>query len=71
MTDIASPCIRQCCLDDNNVCLGCFRTMDEICKWNESPHDVKLTILTNAEQRQAIHLRLYKGRTSAINTINK
>ena len=25
-----SPCIKQCRLDENNVCVGCGRTIDEI-----------------------------------------
>ncbi|MBT2912746.1 DUF1289 domain-containing protein, partial [Vibrio anguillarum] len=24
-----SPCIRQCCLDEMDICLGCFRSLNE------------------------------------------
>ena len=30
---VESPCNRICTLDESNVCLGCFRTLDEICRW--------------------------------------
>jgi predicted Fe-S protein YdhL (DUF1289 family) len=34
----ASPCIRNCTLDDEDVCIGCGRTIDEIIEWmNASP----------------------------------
>nr|WP_254619459.1 DUF1289 domain-containing protein [Vibrio metschnikovii] len=26
-----SPCVRHCCLDDKDICIGCGRTLDEIC----------------------------------------
>lgn len=29
----ASPCTRVCTLDDDDVCLGCRRTLDEIVAW--------------------------------------
>jgi len=28
----SSPCIGVCKLDENKVCIGCFRTIDEIRK---------------------------------------
>ena len=31
-----SPCVRNCCLDENDTCLGCGRTLDEILCWRES-----------------------------------
>ncbi len=24
-----SPCVRNCCLDDDLICLGCFRSLEE------------------------------------------
>lgn len=47
-----SPCIRNCCLDDYDVCLGCFRTMQEICAWSQASEETRKAILTNAEQRR-------------------
>ncbi|WP_154401651.1 DUF1289 domain-containing protein, partial [Vibrio cholerae] len=25
---------RHCCLDDKDICIGCGRTLDEICCWS-------------------------------------
>lgn len=30
---VASPCISICRLDENDVCIGCFRTAREITEW--------------------------------------
>ena len=46
--EIGSPCNRICTLNDNNVCQGCKRTLDEIGRW---------TLMTAAE-RQAVLLQL-------------
>ena len=47
--DYSSPCNRVCTLDlQTEVCVGCFRTLDEISHW---------TRYTNAE-RQAIRAAL-------------
>jgi len=48
---LASPCIRRCCLDDDDVCLGCGRTLDEIMVWSESNDDAKAAILARSRQR--------------------
>ena len=34
--EVASPCRRQCCLDDQDVCLGCGRTLAEILAWGQA-----------------------------------
>lgn len=31
---LQSPCVRNCCLDDRDVCLGCGRTLNEIRGWS-------------------------------------
>lgn len=28
-----SPCVRQCTLNDDDVCMGCGRTLDDITGW--------------------------------------
>ncbi len=47
------PCVRKCCLNEEDVCLGCFRTMEEICHWNEAGGEERRTILERAGQRKA------------------
>ncbi len=55
MTDeaeIASPCVRSCCLNDEDVCLGCFRSLAEICAWSQADAMARRQILQNVEQRR-------------------
>ncbi|CAM3973978.1 DUF1289 domain-containing protein [Pseudoalteromonas byunsanensis] len=49
---IDSPCIRNCCLDDHDVCLGCGRTLAEILAWSKSDKNQRLIILARCEQRK-------------------
>ncbi|OAI21366.1 DUF1289 domain-containing protein [Methylomonas sp. MED-D] len=50
---VASPCVRNCCLDDEDVCLGCFRSLSEICGWSVADDRERLSCLARAEQRKA------------------
>ncbi len=52
---VQSPCIRNCCLDDDLTCLGCFRSIEEIKEWGVVDDDRRLIILKNAMQRQQAH----------------
>lgn len=40
---IASPCIKQCALDVNKICLGCFRSIDEITTWSKVDAQTRLS----------------------------
>ena len=54
MTDtngLESPCVRDCCLNVNDVCLGCYRTISEIISWGQSNNEERKTILLMAKQR--------------------
>ena len=46
-----SPCIRNCCLNQNDVCLGCFRTLSDIIAWGQASNDERKVILVNAKKR--------------------
>lgn len=48
----ASPCIRNCCLDNKDICLGCFRHLDEIVAWNSYEEHQKQAVLTDCQQRR-------------------
>lgn len=54
MTDpVASPCVRICCLDDENVCLGCGRTLDDIRRWSQMSDTEKRATNEHAHARCA------------------
>lgn len=47
-----SPCVRQCCLDDDAVCLGCGRHIDEITAWHGADAAARRVILERAAARR-------------------
>lgn len=48
---VQSPCIRNCCLDDLDICLGCFRELEEIKAWSLADDSARHLILANARDR--------------------
>ena len=49
------PCTRNCCLNDEDICLGCFRSLEEITFWGEAVEQERIAILQNAKQRREKH----------------
>lgn len=47
-----SPCVRMCTLDDADICLGCFRSIDEICAWSQASVKEQRDILAKASVRR-------------------
>lgn len=50
--NIQTPCIRHCCLDNTEICLGCFRSLAEILKWNSATDVEKQNILIQCRLRK-------------------
>jgi predicted Fe-S protein YdhL (DUF1289 family) len=50
--DLASPCVRNCCLDDDNVCMGCGRSLEEIVSWGTASDADKRAILARSRARR-------------------
>jgi predicted Fe-S protein YdhL (DUF1289 family) len=59
---IQSPCVRNCCLDDDLTCLGCFRSLEEIKEWGLVDNHRRRVILRNAEQRRKAREHLWRLR---------
>lgn len=50
---ISSPCVNICTLDPRrNLCLGCFRTIDEIAHWPSADDGWKRAVLARLDQRR-------------------
>lgn len=49
---VNSPCIRQCCLDPNDICLGCKRHLSEILAWSKADDEMRNEILSLCQKRQ-------------------
>ncbi|TMM45620.1 DUF1289 domain-containing protein [Colwellia ponticola] len=50
-----SPCVSNCCLDNDDICLGCFRHIDEIVAWRGYSDQEKQRIIALCCQRQIKH----------------
>ena len=59
--EIASPCIRNCCLDNAEICLGCFRSLAEILQWNKATELEKGEILKLCYARKEAKSIRFKG----------
>ncbi|PHS27442.1 MAG: DUF1289 domain-containing protein [Methylophaga sp.] len=54
MIAVTSPCVRNCCLNNSDICLGCFRSLDEILLWGstDTSNDQKQYISNKAKKRK-------------------
>ncbi len=48
----ASPCISVCLLDEDDICVGCYRSANEITEWFTASAEVKREML-RAQPRAA------------------
>ncbi|PLW81207.1 DUF1289 domain-containing protein [Kineobactrum sediminis] len=48
----SSPCISVCLLNDEDVCLGCYRNAAEITDWFMATQEEKRDILSRARERR-------------------
>lgn len=49
---IQSPCVSLCKLDDNEVCTGCYRKLEEIVNWSKSDDQYKVEVINALEKRK-------------------
>jgi uncharacterized protein len=61
---VQSPCIRNCCLNQQDMCVGCFRSIDEIMMWSQASEMSKQKMLENAAQRHANYIAGKPGSNS-------
>ncbi|QYK02937.1 DUF1289 domain-containing protein [Shewanella psychrotolerans] len=48
-----SPCVARCGLNDDEICTGCFRHIDEIVGWGSASEGKQQQIWQNLTQRKA------------------
>ena len=51
---VESPCVRKCTLDENDICVGCFRSLDEICAWGGASNNQRREMLELAAARRQV-----------------
>ncbi len=49
---VRSPCVSVCALDENDVCIGCQRTGDEITRWSQMNNDERTEVLKKVAERE-------------------
>ena len=49
---VPSPCIRHCTLDDQQVCIGCYRTIDDIVAWSSLGNEARREGISRAGERR-------------------
>ncbi|MCU1749770.1 DUF1289 domain-containing protein [Pseudomonas sp. 6D_7.1_Bac1] len=50
---VPSPCTSVCRLDEQKVCLGCFRHVEDIREWRSADDERRRVICAQAQQRKA------------------
>lgn len=49
---VKSPCVAICALDENDLCIGCYRTGQEITDWGEMDNEKKRAVLKKVSERE-------------------
>ena len=49
---VRSPCVSICALDENDLCIGCCRTGDEIMYWTQMSNQEKQQVLLKEAERE-------------------
>ncbi|OGO81208.1 MAG: Fe-S protein [Chromatiales bacterium RIFOXYA1_FULL_46_5] len=49
-----SPCVACCRLNEDKICVGCYRHMDEIVDWRKKTPAEYQQISLNIQQRKAV-----------------
>lgn len=53
MTEIVkSPCVSVCYVNDDALCEGCFRTIEEISDWTHYNNDAKQDVIKRCNERR-------------------
>jgi hypothetical protein len=48
---VASPCVHVCALDEEDVCIGCQRTVAEITRWSLMDNNERRAVLGQCHER--------------------
>lgn len=50
--EIASPCVKLCVIHpQERICVGCYRTIDEISVWSRLTPDARATVMASLPER--------------------
>lgn len=55
---IHSPCIKVCKIDEDQMCIGCGRTLSEIAAWSRMSLDEQRTVNEAAARRLRLQVSI-------------
>lgn len=58
-TPIPSPCVSVCALDDDDVCMGCYRTGEEITFWGRFNNEERRQVMKKVAEREKASLNFF------------
>lgn len=61
MSSVKSPCVSICALDHNDLCIGCYRTGQEISQWGSLSDAEKQVIMAKVAQREQASFNVSGG----------
>jgi len=53
--NVITPCVGRCDLDENDICMGCYRSVAEIAGWVDKSEDEKIDIVIRCKKKIALH----------------
>ncbi len=51
-SEVKSPCVSICSLNEREICIGCFRSLSEIATWSEADASKRKAIIKLSLQRR-------------------
>ncbi|HET7626334.1 MAG TPA: DUF1289 domain-containing protein [Verrucomicrobiae bacterium] len=61
--NVSSPCVKICQLDQRGICLGCFRSLDEIARWSRMTEHEKAQVTAALDERRKFFSTINQGKT--------
>lgn len=52
---LRSPCVSLCALNEDDVCVGCYRTAEEITRWGSCTNAERREVLARASERARVN----------------
>jgi uncharacterized protein len=49
---VKSPCQLICTYDDERICIGCYRSMEEVSNWDSLTNEEKQKVIDNTNKRR-------------------
>lgn len=65
--EVESPCVKLCLIHpDARLCVGCYRSIDEITAWSRMSHEARAAIMAELPQRAPQMVRRRGGRAGRL-----